>query len=84
MTPKLIIIGVRSNAISWDYLISGLVTPLSSLRSKVHMQHDSSARGARLLFALVLLMKTFTSGTYIDTTEFIVKQETSWKIYVAE
>jgi hypothetical protein len=85
MTPKLIIIGVRSNAISWEYLISGLVTPLYSLRSKVLMHHDSAASGAYLPFALVLFIKTFTAGTCINATEFIVEQETRWeKNYVAE
>jgi hypothetical protein len=80
MTPKLIIIGVRSNAISWEYLISGLVTPLYRPHGKVLMHHDSAANSAHLPFALVLLMKTFTSGSCIDGTEFIFEQATSWKI----
>lgn len=80
MTPKLIIIGVRSNAISWEYLISGLVTPLYRLRSKVLMHRDSAASSAHLQFALVLLMKAFTSGSCIHGTEFIFEQETSWQI----
>jgi hypothetical protein len=43
MTPTLIITRIRSKAVPWDYLISGPVTSLSTLRCEVLMKHDSAA-----------------------------------------